>query len=37
MFHPETVKNDSHAAEVVILIGGESDDIIQVDQAVGEI
>ena len=27
----------AHVAEVVIFIGGQSDDIVQVDQAVGEI
>ena len=37
MFHSEPVKDDPHVTEVVILIHGESDDIIQVDQAVGEV
>ena len=37
MFHSEPVKDDPHAMEVVIFICGESDDIVQVDQAVGEV
>ena len=37
MFHSKPVKDDPHVMEVVIFIGGESDDIIQVDQAVGEV
>ena len=37
MFCSEPVKDDPHATEVFILIHRESDDIIQVDQAVGEV
>ena len=37
MFHSEPVKDDPHAMEVVILICREHDDIVQVDQAVGEV
>ena len=37
MFCSEPVKDDPHAMEVVILICRECDDIIQVDQAVGEV
>ena len=37
MFCPEPVKDDPHMPEVVILIHRERDDIVQVDQAVGEV
>ena len=37
MFCSKPVKDDPHVIEVVILIRGESDDIVQVDQAVGEV
>ena len=37
MFHSEPGKDDPHVMEVIILIHRECDDIIQVDQAVGEV
>ena len=37
MLHSEPVKDNPHVMEVVILICRERDDIVQVDQAVGEV
>ena len=37
MLSPEPVKYDSHVVQVIILILGEGDHVIQVDQAIGEV